>query len=77
MKTDNVKGFRDIEDASKRIAVRKIIGDSFRLYNFKAVETPIIEIKVPNLKKAKQDSNVVRFLKANSFVEIKFHSLRF
>jgi histidyl-tRNA synthetase len=43
MRTDNVKGFRDIEDASKRIAIRKIIEDTFRLYNFKPVETPIIE----------------------------------
>ena len=42
MKTDNVKGFRDIE-ANKRIAIKKIIGDVFRLYNFQAVETPIIE----------------------------------
>jgi histidyl-tRNA synthetase len=37
-----VKGFRDIE-AGKRNAVKKIIEDSFRLYNFQVVETPIIE----------------------------------
>jgi len=43
IKTDNVKGFRDIEDASKRIAVRNIIEQTFRLYNFIPVETPIIE----------------------------------
>jgi histidyl-tRNA synthetase len=43
MKTDTVKGFRDIEDASKRIAIRKIIESTFNLYNFKPVETPIIE----------------------------------
>lgn len=43
MKTDTVKGFRDIEDASKRNAVKQIIENSFRLYNFQAVETPMIE----------------------------------
>ncbi|MEK6859964.1 MAG: ATP phosphoribosyltransferase regulatory subunit [Nanoarchaeota archaeon] len=43
MTTENVKGFRDIEDSSKRIAIRNIIEDVFRLYNFQAVETPIIE----------------------------------
>jgi len=37
-----VKGFRDIE-ASKRIAIRNIIEDIFKLYNFEPVETPIIE----------------------------------
>lgn len=39
---DVVRGFRDIE-AEKRIAIRNIIEDTFRLYNFQAVETPIIE----------------------------------
>jgi len=43
MKTETVKGFRDIEDASKRIIIRNIIEDVFKLYNFQAVETPIIE----------------------------------
>lgn len=43
MKTDYAKGFRDIEDASKRIAIRNIIEQTFQLYNFKPVETPIIE----------------------------------
>ena len=43
MKTDLVKGFRDIEDASKRIAVRNVIENIFKLYNFIPVETPIIE----------------------------------
>ena len=43
IKTDNVKGFRDIEDASKRTAIRDIIESVFQLYNFQAVETPIIE----------------------------------
>jgi len=43
MKTDCVKGFRDIEDAGKRIAIKKIIEETFQLYGFKAVETPIIE----------------------------------
>ncbi len=37
-----VKGFRDIE-ASKRIAIRNIIENTFQLYNFQPVETPIIE----------------------------------
>src|SRR3989344_4114163 len=40
---ETAKGFRDIEDASKRIAIRNIIENIFQLYNFKAVETPIIE----------------------------------
>jgi len=43
MKTENVKGFRDIEDASKKIAIRNVIESVFQLYNFKPVETPIIE----------------------------------
>ena len=43
MKTETIKGFRDIEDASKRIAVRNIIENVFQLYNFIPVETPIIE----------------------------------
>ncbi len=38
-----VKGFRDIEDCEKRIAIRNIIESIFQLYGFKAVETPIIE----------------------------------
>lgn len=38
-----VKGFRDIEDCSKRNAIRDIIEKIFQLYNFQAVETPIIE----------------------------------
>jgi len=38
-----VKGFRDIEDASKRIAIRDIIENIFKLYNFQPTETPIIE----------------------------------
>jgi len=40
---DAVKGFRDIEDASKRIAIRDTIESVFQMYNFKAVETPVIE----------------------------------
>jgi len=43
MLTDNVKGFRDIEDASKRAKIRRIFEDTFRLYGFQSVETPIIE----------------------------------
>jgi len=43
VRTDTVKGFRDIEDASKRILVRNIIEQTFRLYNFTPVETPIVE----------------------------------
>jgi len=43
MTTDTVKGFRDIEDAGKRILIRNIIEEIFRLYDFKAVETPTIE----------------------------------
>ena len=43
MKTDNVKGFRDIENSSKRNAIKNIIEDTFKIYSFQAVETPIIE----------------------------------
>lgn len=45
MATETVKGFRDIEgkEAEKRIAIRNIIEDIFKKYNFLAVETPIIE----------------------------------
>jgi len=39
---ETVKGFRDIE-AGKRIAIKNIIGEIFKLYNFEPVETPIIE----------------------------------
>jgi len=38
-----VKGFRDIEDASKRILIRNIIEDVFKKYCFIPVETPVIE----------------------------------
>jgi len=38
-----VKGFRDIEDASKRIAIRNIIENVFQTYNFIPVETPVVE----------------------------------
>ena len=40
---ESVKGFRDIEDASKRNQIRNLIENTFQLYNFQAVETPIIE----------------------------------
>jgi histidyl-tRNA synthetase len=42
---DSVKGFRDItgEEAEKRIAIRNIIENVFRIYGFEAVETPVIE----------------------------------
>ncbi len=41
--TDTVKGFRDIEDSRKRIVIRNKIEEVFRLYDYKAVETPTIE----------------------------------
>jgi len=40
---ETIKGFRDIEDSSKRIIIRNTIEDIFRLYDFKPVETPTIE----------------------------------
>jgi len=43
MKTETVKGFKDIEDASKINQIKSIIEDTFKLYNFNPVETPIIE----------------------------------
>jgi len=39
---ETVKGFRDIE-AEKKIKIRKIIEETFQIYSFKPVETPIIE----------------------------------
>jgi len=41
--TEIVKGFRDVENASKKVAVKNIIEDTFRSYNYDPVETPIIE----------------------------------
>ena len=43
MKTENPKGFKDIENSSKRIQIRNTIEQTFQLYNFIPVETPIIE----------------------------------
>ena len=43
MTTEPVKGFRDIEDARKRNAIRKVIENTFALYNFRPVEMPLIE----------------------------------
>jgi histidyl-tRNA synthetase len=43
IKTDLAKGFRDIEDSSKRSKIKSIISETFKLYNFLEVETPIIE----------------------------------
>ena len=38
-----VKGFRDIEDSRKRNAIKKVIEETFSLYNFIPIETPSIE----------------------------------
>lgn len=45
MKTDSVKGFRDIvgDEAEKRTAIRKILVETFGKYGFEPAETPIIE----------------------------------
>jgi histidyl-tRNA synthetase len=43
MNIETIKGFRDIEDASKRVAIRNIIENTFKLYGFQPVETPTIE----------------------------------
>jgi len=43
METNTVKGFRDIEDATKRILIRNLIEETFQLYNFTPVQTPIVE----------------------------------
>jgi histidyl-tRNA synthetase len=43
MKTENPKGFQDTPNAEKRIQIRNIIEETFKLYNFTPVETPIIE----------------------------------
>ncbi len=42
---ETVKGFRDVEDAEKRLYVKKIIEDTFKSYNFNPVETPIVEFE--------------------------------
>ena len=64
MKTENVKGFRDIEDANKKIAIRNIIENNFKLYNYKPVETPTIESAISrlqsNLSSAKSISSASR-----------------
>jgi len=43
MTTAAIKGFRDIENASKRIAITNIIENVFENYNFIPVETPVVE----------------------------------
>jgi len=45
MKTDNVKGFKDItgEQAEKRALILNVIKQTFEKYNFERAETPIIE----------------------------------
>jgi len=43
MTIETVKGFRDVEDCSKRNFIRKIIEQTFKSYNFLNVETPVIE----------------------------------
>ncbi len=42
---ETVKGFRDIENSTKRNSIRNIIEETFKLYNFIPIETPIIEYK--------------------------------
>jgi len=41
--TEIVKGFKDTLDASKKLVIKNIIENIFKLYNYDAVETPIIE----------------------------------
>jgi len=45
MKTENVRGFKDItgKDAEKRAFIREIIRRTFEKYNYEQAETPIIE----------------------------------
>ena len=40
---DTVKGFKDVENASKRVLMRRIFEEVFQLYGFNPVETPVIE----------------------------------
>ncbi len=40
---DTVKGFRDIEDASKIVEIRRVMEEIMKLYNFIPVDIPIIE----------------------------------
>ena len=43
MKTENPKGFKDIEDATKIVEIRRIMEEIMRLYNFTPVDIPIVE----------------------------------
>ncbi len=45
MKTDSVKGFKDLtgKEAEKRAFIKEVIRRTFERYNFEQVETPIIE----------------------------------
>jgi histidyl-tRNA synthetase len=43
MAIETIKGFRDIDNASNRIAIRNVIEGVFKNYNFIPVETPVIE----------------------------------
>ena len=45
MKTENVKGFRDLtgKDAEKRAFVQEVIRQTFERYNYEYVETPVVE----------------------------------
>jgi len=58
MASETIKGFKDIEDASKRIAIRDAIETVFQLYNFKPVETPIVEYE-EFMKKGNENDEAV------------------
>ena len=55
---ETVKGFRDIEDSSKRVAIRNVIEEVFKLYNYKPVDTPT-EIVIPSNMSPKISFNMV------------------
>lgn len=58
VKSETIKGFRDIPDASKRSSIKKLIEDVFKLYGFGAVETPIIEYE-EFVKSGNSDDEVI------------------
>jgi histidyl-tRNA synthetase len=43
MSSETVKGFKDIEDASKIVAIRRVMEEVAGLYGFSPVEMPVIE----------------------------------
>jgi len=67
MKTELVKGFRDItgDNAAKRAKIRQIIEEIYALYGFEPAETPIIEYEEFVKGENKEDEAVSDIFKLN------------